>query len=439
MNSLLSGGEMRSAKIFPIVLLCTLLFSQGCSRTDENSITFAVGGAPAELDFWEVLIEEFEAETGADVQLLRQPTDTDQRRQSLVISMKSRRSDPDLFLMDVAWLAQFAASDWLEPFDRYVTDSGLDLDVFFGRVVDMADRYEGRLVALPVYVDGGLLYYREDLLERYGITKPPETWGELVEHCLRVQREERRRNPHFYGFVWQGAQYEGLVCNFLEFAVSNGGGITVDGNRISLNSPENLEAVGFMHDLIHKHKISPLNTYTEMKEEEVRSFFQKGNALFERNWPYAWALHQAEDSQLRGKVGIAPLPHFPSGRSVSTLGGWHLGISRYSDNKALSWQFASFVLSFRTQKRLALTLGWNPGRRDVYTDEEAMEELPHLLDLKEVFENATPRPGLPYYTQISDVIQQHLNAVLAGKETPQAALESAEREAQRIVERYNKE
>ena len=421
-----------------LALIVVWIFAlAGCGEQQEpTSITFAVGGAPAELDFWQVLIEEFQNRSGIQVDLLRQPTDTELRRQGLVTSLRAGTTDPDVFLMDVAWLAQFAASDWLEPLDTHVQANQLNLDVFFQKVLDLADRYQGQLIALPVYVDGGLLYYRQDLLNKYGFGKPPETWKELLRYSLVIQRGERETNPSFYGFVWQGAQYEGLICNWLEYVGSNTGGAVLKGQRLALDTTANAEATQFMYDLIRTHHISPPNTYTEMKEEEVRAFFQQGNALFERNWPYAWALHQREDSAVRGKIGIAALPHFSGGKSVSTLGGWHIGISKHSDAKQNSLELLKFVLSFDTQKRLALELGWNPGRKDVYVDKQVVEVLPHFAYLRNVFENLQPRPNLPYYTLISEVLQRHINGVLSGKLSAGQALDMAEQETQTIIDRY---
>ena len=421
-----------------LILLCFVFFILSCAREEKNIICFSVGGAPNEIDFWEKLVAQFELQSGIKVKILRQPTDTDQRRQGLVVPLRSKKKDPDVFLMDVAWIAQFAASGWLEPLDSYVKEDNLNLEVFFSKVVNLADKYNGELIALPVYVDGGLLYYRKDLLKKYGYDKSPQTWEELLDYSLKIQENERKSNPNFYGFVWQGAQYEGLICNFLEFAGSNRGGITITDNKIFLDTPENRQALQFMYDLIHKYKVSPSNTFTEMREEEVRIFFQQGNALFERNWPYAWALHQNKDSNVRNKVGIAPLPHFPSGRSVSTLGGWHIGISKYSNRKQQSFEFIKFVTSYDTQKKLAIELGWNPARKDVYEDKELLRKLPHFAYLRPVFENAQPRPNLPYYTQISEVMQQYINAALAGKLPVNTALQKAEKEAQKIIERYEK-
>ncbi len=412
----------------------------GCTRQEAGVVTLAVGGAPAELDFWEILIQEFERTQGIQVDLLRQPTDTDQRRQGLVISLKSGKNDPDVMLMDVAWVAQFAASEWLEDLTNDRQHSGSkngDTSVFFESVFELADKYEGDVIALPVYVDGGLLYYRGDLLEAHGVVGPPETWQQLVEYAVRIQDQMRSEDPDFYGFVWQGAQYEGLVCNFIEFAGSNGGGIIIDGDSLIVETKENIEAVQLMHDLVHRHRVSPPSTFTEMKEEEVRLFFQNGHALFERNWPYAWALHEAADSKVRGKVGVAPLPHFDGGRSVSALGGWHVGVSKFSDMKEESRRLAWWIASdYNVQKRLALELGWNPGRKDVYSDDEVKTRLPHLTHLKAVFENACARPNVPYYTQISEVVQGHLSAVLAGEATPEEGLFAVEKESRVVMNRY---
>ena len=419
-----------------LVLMVCLTLLAGCESSKETGLTFAVGGAPAEVAYWDSLIHEFQKESGIRVNLLRQPTDSDQRRQSLVIALDAGQSNPDVFLMDVVWISQFAASAWLQPLGDFVRKDAVNLGAFFPGVLKLADNYQGDLVALPVYVDGGLLYFRKDLLQKQGISRPPETWDELVKYSLAVQGEMRRTRSSFYGFLWQGAQYEGLICDFLEFAGSNRGGIIIRDGQIRLNTPENREALQFMQDLIQRYKISPPSTYTEMREEQVRLAFQRGDALFERNWPYAWALHQRPNSPVRGRTGIAPLPHFPSGKSISTLGGWHIGISRFSNEKPAAWAFVKYVVSHRIQKKLALDLGWNPGRRDVYDDPEVLKKMPHLARLGEVFENAAPRPTRPYYTEVSEVLQRYLNGALAGKLTPAAALEVAQKDAQAIVDRY---
>ncbi len=404
-------------------------------KREMAPITFAVGGIHSEIDFWKSIAEEFENKTGIKVNILSYPVNTDLRRQSLSILLESKDKDPDVLLMDTVWLSEFAASGWLKDLNHYVWEEKLDLTVFFEKILNSADKYEKQLVAFPVYIDEGLLYYRKDLLNKYGYIRPPQTWEELVNFAEEIQSKERGTNPDFYGFVWPGARYEGLICSFLEFALSGGGGI-FEGEKLSLDRYVNIKAVKFMHDLIHEYEISPPDTFSSMREEEVRVFFQDGNALFERNWPYAWMLHQDNDSMVKGRVGIASLPHFPGGRSVSVLGGWHIGISEFSDAKVESLEFLKFVISYGVQKSLALQLGCNPSRMDIYSDKDVIEKFPHFVDLQDIFHNAYARPNLSYYSFISDTIQHYVNSALAGKLSPQEALSSAQQEVQGVIKKY---
>ena len=390
---------------------------------------FSVGGAPDELDAWESLARDFEARSNISVEVLRQPADTAQQRQGLVLSMKAGLPDPDVFLMDVAWIGLFAHSNWLEPL------SGMDTASYFEEVLRGVDTHEGALVAVPVYMDAGLLYYRRDLLEEYRVPDAPATWDELRSISLRVQQDLSKENPSFFGFVWQGAQYEGLICTFLEFAGAGGGLLTPD-SRVVLDTDRNRRALQFMHDLIWKFRISPPNTFTEMREEQVRRHFQRGDALFERNWPYAWNLHQNPDSPVKGKTGIAAVPGPLLGQSAPTLGGWHIGISRFSDSKEAAQKFVDYVTSYEGQKKMVLLTGWNPGRRDLYEDREILEKMPFLKSLEPVFLRARARPGLPYYSRVSDIVQRWVNAALAGRIRPELALGHAEREISALVARY---
>ena len=418
-----------SAVLLTVTILC------GCSGK-KGPVVLAVGGAPAELEFWQNVADKFTDATGVPVELLRQPTDTDLRRQNLVTALRAARSTPDVFLMDVAWIAQFAASGWLEALEPYLEGSELSTGQFFEPVVRDASTCNGTLLALPVYVDGGMLYYRKDLLEKYGYRNPPETWAELLDVAHRITGDEAKNGTPLSGFVWQGAQYEGLVCTFLEFASSNGGGITLDGSQPVVATAPNRQALSFMRALIFPEKISPPNTATEMKEEEVRLAFQSGSALFERNWPYAWQLHQEEGSPVKGKVGIAVLPCFDGGRPAATLGGWHIGISRFSRQKERAYLLVKYLLSFGVQKASALTLGWNPGRTDVYRDQEVIARLPHLAALRQVFDHAVVRPNVPYYSYLSAVLQRHCNAALSGTVTVDEALDGCEKELGVILDRY---
>jgi multiple sugar transport system substrate-binding protein len=425
---------MKSTTLYLLVMLAIKL--TGCSD-HEKKLTFWIGGAPQEVDYWETMVGEFERMSRITVDLIRQPSSTDQRKQGLVISLAAEQPDPDIFLMDIVWLQQFFQSGWLQPLDPFFRLDGFSIAPFFKSVVDTVDRFGGHYYALPVFLDIGLLYYRKDLLKKYGFSGPPPTWPDLLRQAQEIQAGERSDNPGFNGFLWQGAQYEGLVCTFLEFAASNGGGIMQDG-RVRLNRGENAVALEFMQDLIRKYGISPLNTYTDMREEEVRRAFQRGEALFERNWLYAWILHQSAGSAVKGNIGMTALPHFEEGQSVAALGGWHVGISRHSDRPGDAWELVRFILSNASQKKLVLNLGWYPGRSDIYTDPDVLEQMPYAGQLQEIFSRAVTRPNLPYYDQVSDVIQRYVNGSLAGKQTSAEALTRMQSEINHIAGIYAK-
>ncbi|MFW6210498.1 MAG: ABC transporter substrate-binding protein [bacterium] len=413
-----------------IILMSLIICFFGCGR-EKYDITLYTGGAPNELDVWQSILDEFETEYGIKVKLVRQPTDSDMRRQGLTAPLQAEKNEPDVFLMDIAWLPQFAYSGWLEPLDPYIEKDNPGMSGFFEGILKDVCTFNGNLMAIPVSVDGGLLYYRKDIFEEEGIKGPPETWKELVDICTATKEkyiDAGIRWPVTPYFLWQGAQYEGLVCNFLEFITSNNGNMDIKNGKMDLDTPENIRALQFMSDLINKYEISPENTFTEMKEEHSRIAFEQSRGIFMRNWPYAWGIYNKKNNLLEGKVGIAPLPSFKNGKSASALGGWHAGISAYSEKKEESYKLLSFLASYGVQKGFVITLGWNPGRKDVYEDAEVL--------LKDVFENAAARPMVPYYTAVSDVLQPYLNAAISGEKTPAEALEQAEREVNEVIRRY---
>ncbi len=413
-----------------------ILFSSLQCGKQEKEFTVWIGGSPEEVDFWANQIKEFEHTVEYKVNLVRQPSYTDQRRQSLVISLEAEQPNPDVFLMDVVWMNNFIRSGWLISLDSLIKKDNFDTSIFFPSVFNSVDKLDNKVYAFPVFIDVALLYYRQDLLHKFGYSSAPKLWSDLKEKAEIIQTAQRKTNPGFNGFLWQGAQYEGLVCTFLEFIASNGGNILRNG-RIDVYSKKNLQALTFMQNLIQKYKISPPNTYTEMKEEEVRRAFQNGNALFERNWSYAWALHQSENSPVKGKIGMAPLPHFRGSESTSALGGWHIGISKYSDTKEKAWQFIKFITSYNAQKKMVLDIGWNPVRKDIYEDEELLKQIPRLKILYQVFQNTSARPNVPYYPQASEIIQRYINNCLAGKISPQKALEKIQQNENELMELYS--
>jgi multiple sugar transport system substrate-binding protein len=174
-----------------------------------------------------------------------------------------------------------------------------------------------------------------------------------------------------------------------------------------------------------------------MKEEEVRRAFQNGNALFERNWTYAYKLHNNKDSNVKGKTGMTILPHFDNHSSASALGGWHIGVSKYSDQRGKALKFIKYVTSYEVQKNLFTSVGWNPGRKDVYFNKKLRANYTQIKILYNAFQHAVARPVLPFYNEVSDIIQRYVNQCLAGKISSSDALNRSQREIQSLENIYS--
>jgi multiple sugar transport system substrate-binding protein len=280
---------------------------------------------------------------------------------------------------------------------------------------------------VPWFIDAGLLYYRKDLAARHGF-EPPRTWDDLIG----ASRHVSAREPGMHGFVWQGKQYEGLVCNVLEFLHSNGGAVLADG-RVVLDSPENREALALMAGLVHRYGVTPASV-TTATEEPSRHVFGQGRAVFLRNWPYAWKLFQDPSSRVHEKVDVAALPHFPGGHSSPTLGGWQLAVNAASRHPEAAEALVRHLTSAASQRRLAMAYGFQPARVALYRDAELTAAQPFLARLERVFATARPRPLTPAYVRVSQALQSDFSAAISGLKTPQEALAHSQRRIEEILD-----
>jgi trehalose/maltose transport system substrate-binding protein len=381
---------------------------------------------PSERPFWEPIARAFERRhPGARVDLVEGAQDTDLRENLYTASLLARDPTFDLVYGDVTWTPKFAGAGWLEPLDDRV--SAAERDAFLPAAVE-AGVYEGRLYRVPVRTDIGLLYYRTDLLWR-ARRAPPRTFEELEQAARALQAP-----PRVWGFVWQGKQYEGLVCNYLE-VLEGYGGFWIDPatNEVGLDREEAMNALRFLVRCMRDKPISPPGVAT-YQEEESRRLFQDGRAVFLRNWPYCWSLAQSKDSPVRGRIGVIPMVHGPKGESASTLGGWGLSISRYSRHPDLAMEFIRAATSAEGQRMLCAPTGYAPARIDSYRDPVLLAANPFLTELRKLHEHARARPTIARYALASDILQRHLSAALAGIADPAITLHAAARETRAVLE-----
>jgi multiple sugar transport system substrate-binding protein len=371
-------------------------------------------GDPAPLD---ALIGAFTRDTGIAVRRETLPASSDEQHLFYAINLQARSTEFDVLALDVVWGAEFAAAGWLRDLSHLV-DVRDRADFFPAPLA--AGQWSGRTFALPWFVDAGLLYYRADLLEAAG--RPvPATWSELFDTAGTIAA----RAPGIYGFVWQGKQYEGLVCNALEFVWSHGGGLPA-----GRAADRSIAGLAFMRSLVTAAVTPPqVATYTE---EPSRVLFGQGRAVFLRNWPYAWRLLERPGSAVEGRVGVTALPGATGFAGATALGGWLLGVNAASPRTQEAERLVAHLAAAPAQQALAAAYGYSPARRSVYSDPAFAAAQPFVATLAKAFEQARARPVSPRYVALSQVLQAEFSAVLTGRRTPGAAVEAIGRAAQRI-------
>jgi len=358
------------------------------------------------------------ANPGVQVETQRTPDDATQRHQLYVQWLNAQVGRPDVLQLDVVWTAEFAAAGWILPLDRFRPST----EDFFPASLE-ANRWQGRLFALPWFMDVGMLYWRTDLVPR-----APVSLDELARFAPAGISDEVP-----YGIVWQGARYEGLVTVFLEVLGAFGGEILAEDGRVAVASPAGVRALELLRGQIGK--IAPPEVLT-WHEEETRFAFQNGNAVFLRNWPYAWPLlNEREKSKVAGRFAVALMPAAPGGRPSAALGGAQLAINAHSRRPELAWRLIAFLTAPDQMLERAQVAGQYPPRRSLWEDPRLAEALGvPLQDVRRILESATPRPVTPVYSELSETLQIHLHRALSGQAAPEEALRMAARQMEEILE-----
>lgn len=391
--------------------LIALAAASGFGQVHAARLSIACGAVGVELKLCEQGVKTWSQRTGHEVTLIAIPNSTTERLGLYQQLLAAGSSAIDVLQIDVIWPGMLG--NYLIDLRPY---SGGAENEHFQSIV-RNNTFEGRLIAMPWFTDAGVLYYRKDLLEKYA-APVPTTWSELTMTAKRIQDAERQAgNSKMWGFVWQGRAYEGLTCDALEWVASNNGGTVVEQDGgVSINNPRAIEAIDTAAGWVDTITPPGVLNYTE---EESRGVFQSGNAVFMRNWPYAWSLAQSEESDVRGKLGVTVLPKGGGdGRHVGTLGGWQLSVSKYSKHPELAADLVMFLVSRQEQKRRAVEGSYNPTIVSLYQDPEVLAANPFFGELYDTFVNAVSRPSTltgAKYNKVSKEFWNAVHSVLSGR------------------------
>tara|TARA_Y100001968_G_C19423532_1_gene753105 strand:+ start:343 stop:1599 length:1257 start_codon:yes stop_codon:yes gene_type:complete len=400
------------------LILITLIFSSGSKAFGyelEDKIKQINILMPAPFaDSTNELIKDFNKinKNELKVSITRGPMDTESVSDLAISSLLLGENPYDALLIDVTWLPKFAAAGWLTPLDNWIKTKRWNQ---LHEGARLGNKFKNKIYRWPLVADMGLLYWRKDLIK-----EPPKTFNQLKAISNNLQKEKKIK----YGYVWQGRQYEGLSCVFLEVLKGNGGEWLNKDGTVELNSPESIASVKWLLDLIES-EVSP-RSVTNFSENETLQVFKSGDAAFMRNWPYAWSELQKDNSNVKGKVGVTVMVSKNGELATSTLGSWGFSILKDSKHKEETMKVIEYLTKEESQIKMFLKYGYTPISESVYKNNELNLQYPILKALKKGLNAIHPRPQTPIYAQLSDVLQRQISSIL----TKQVGLEEGLSKAQ---------
>ena len=399
------------------VLLCSGIGFSRAQGIETVSILMPASFA----DSTKELAKQFNNENRGKINLkiIRGPLATDAMSDLAISSLLLGSAPFDGLLMDVTWLPKYAEAGWLEPLESYFND--MDVSSLAAGARE-GNNFNNHLYRWPLVADMGMLYWRTDLMD-----VPPKTPDELVSISKNLQKE----NKVEWGYVWQGRQYEGLSCVFLEMIEGFGGyWLNAKSNLIGLDQVPGVEAASWLKSLI-TDGVSP-EAVTNFAEQEALQSFRAGDSAFMRNWPYAWAELQKEDSLVKGNVGVTTMVANP-GYATATLGSWGLTVMKNSRHIDSTIKAIRYLTSEDSQNFLFLKYGYTPTMNSVFEDTDLYLKAPIIRELGLALNVTKPRPETPLYAQISDVLQRQLSSVITTQQNPETGMVRATNNTEQIL------
>ncbi|RMF10874.1 MAG: extracellular solute-binding protein [Candidatus Neomarinimicrobiota bacterium] len=353
---------------------------------------------------------------------------TNERKELLARSLRSGNSQIDVFAVDQIWVSRFAR--WGERLEPYFPPDTLRNVVGYGLETCY---YEGDLVALPLYLDIGVLFYRKDL-----ISALPDgaEWERKIQRSLTWQELldfQRKYYPGQPVLSLQAAGYEGLICNYLEVMGAAGGDL-ITSRAFRLTDPRAEAACQLLVDLVHRYHAVP-EEVTHFNENESYLYGLQHDLPLIRGWP-----SMTQDTSYLGsaarkvnRLGLAPLPHFAGEAPASVFGGWNLMVSRFSEHKEEAITFIRYLLSLNSQQILYEAGHYLPVRTELYEPEAGLSHPDRIAFLKQLLRQGIHRPAHVNYTRISDVLSEALNETIRRNADVDSTLSAMEQEIRRLL------
>jgi multiple sugar transport system substrate-binding protein len=342
---------------------------------------------------------------------------TNERKELLTRSLRSKSEKLDIFAVDLIWVSRFAK--WSEPLDSYFS---ADEKQRLSKDAVKSCVFEGTLVAMPMYLDVGLLYYRRDIIRKLPDADAIEkrlkesiTWEEMA----LLRKRSAFRNKPFY--LFPAKDYEGLVCNYLELAVGNDPDF-LKSNKFNFLSPSAAKPLQMMVDFV-KDGTTPRDV-VDFDEFLCNKYMLDHDGVFVRSWPdFIKNMRSSySDTSKLENIVEAPLPHFKGRPSTSVFGGWNLMVSKSSVKKKEAIEFIRFFQSETIQRMIYERMGYLPAINSVYEDSAFLSKHNELLSLHKLRSRGFHRPALVDYTKVSDIISHFAHLAIKREITVDEAL-----------------
>jgi len=419
---------MRSSTPRRAILAAALLLSAAAAAAQTTLHVFA-GGSGQRPDVMRQLFDRYQAQNpGIVIDMETGGATSELQRQYLSTVLNAKDASIDIYMIDIVNPAQYMGAGWLEPLDGYFGSPATVLKPYLP-VYASANVVQGKLAAMPAFADALFMYYRKDLLEKYQIAEP-KTWDELGTAARKIQAGEGHAN--LQGLSIQGAPIEGAVCTFLLPYWSQGKDLQDAAGRLTLDKTAAVQGLQMWLDMVDAGVIK--KNVAEVKTPDTVNEFKAAQVIFAANWGFAWdRFQQDKDSQVRGKVGVMPLPAMAGGESATCVGGWQWAVSAFSRHKAESARLVQFLSSREASRFLAVQASLLPTYADVYTDADVVQAAPWFQDAAAVISAGRSRPQSRDYGQVSDAIRTTTSAVLARAKKPEAGVAEIESRLRRIL------
>jgi multiple sugar transport system substrate-binding protein len=387
------------------------------------------GGSNQRPDLMRRLFDQYtRANPNVTIEIETGGATSELQRQYLSTVLNAKDPSIDLYLIDIVNPAQYFNAGWLEPLNPWFGDSAAAMKPYLA-VYGAANVVNGQIAAMPAFADAMFMFYRRDLLEKHKVAEP-KTWDELAAAARRIQQAEG--NPNLQGLSIQGAPIEGTVCTFLLPYWSQGKELADASGRLTLDRTAAAAGLKQWLNMVDAGVIK--RNVAEVKTPDTVNEFKAGQVVFAINWSWAWDRFKDDaDSQVKGKVGVMPLPAVAGGRSATCIGGWQWAVSAFSRHKAEAAKLVRHMTSREASKFLAIEGAMLPTYLENYTDADVVRAVPWFADAARVVVNGRGRPQHRDYGQVSDTIRTGTSAVLARTRTPEEGVADMENRLRRVM------